>query len=146
MKDQDRVACEDYLEKEGIRDYVEFPGTIAGREKIEQLQKADIFVFPTYYPFEGHPWVIVEAMASGLPIITTDHGCIKESVIGGENGFIIPKRNAEAVAEKIVYLIEHPDVRERMGKKSRQLYEANFTKEHFVQRMIDTVNLTLNGQ
>ena len=146
MKDQDRVACEDYLEKEGIRDYVEFPGTVAGREKIEQLRQADIFVFPTYYPFEGHPWVIVEAMASGLPIITTDHGCIKESVISGENGFIIPKRNAGAVAEKIVYLIEHPDVRERMGKKSRQLYEANFTKEHFVQRMIDTVNLTLNSQ
>jgi glycosyltransferase involved in cell wall biosynthesis len=146
MKDEDRVACEDYLIREGIRDYVEFPGTIAGGQKIEQLQQADIFVFPTYYSFEGHPWVIVEAMASGLPIITTDHGCIKESVLGGENGFIVPKRNAEAVAEKIIYLIEHSDVREKMGQKSHQLYEANFTKEHFVQRMIDTINLTLIGQ
>ena len=95
---------------------------------------------------EGHPWVIVEAMASGLPIITTDQGCIKESVIDGENGFIIPKRDPDSIAEKIIHLIEQPELRERMGKKSRQLYEANLTEEHFVQRMIDTINLTLIGQ
>ena len=93
---------------------------------------------------EGHPWVIVEAMASGLPIITTDQGCIKESVIDGENGFIIPKRDPDSIAEKIIYLIENPDVRERMGQKSRQLYEANLTEEHFVQRMTDAFNFTLS--
>jgi len=146
MKDEDRVACEDYLKKERVRDYVEFTGIIVDRQKMEKFQQADIFVFPTYYPFEGHPWVILEAMASGLPIITTDHGCIKESVLDGENGLIIPKRNAEAIAENIIYLIEHPDVRERMRQKSRELYESNFTKEHFVQRMIDVINLTMNSR
>ena len=95
---------------------------------------------------EGHPWVIVEAMASGLPIITTDQGCIKESVIHGENGFIIPKRDSDSIAEKIIYLIENTESRERMGQKSCQLYEANLTEEHFVSRMIEAINLTLNSK
>ncbi len=145
VRDEDRFECENYLKREKIEDYVEFRGTVTGRNKTRLLQDANIFVFPTYYPFEGHPWVIVEAMAAELPIITTDQGCIKESVIDDENGFIIPKRDPDSVAEKIIYLIEHPEVRVRMGKKSRQLYEANLTEEHFVQRMIDVINLTLNG-
>lgn len=144
-KDEDKLECEDYIKREGIHDYVEFAGTVTGRQKATLLQDAHIFVLPTYYPMEGHPWVIVEAMAVELPIITTDQGCIKESVIDGENGFIIPKRDPDTIAEKIIHLIENPDVRERMGQKSRQLYEANFTKEHFVQRMINAFNLTLNG-
>lgn len=144
-RNEDKLECEDYLKRENIHDYVEFTGTVTGRQKVKLLQDADVFAFPTYYPFEGHPWVIVEAMAAGLPIITTDQGCIKESVIDGENGFIIPKREPDSVAEKIIYLIEHSEARARMGQKSRQLYEANFTKEHFVQRMIDAINLTLNG-
>lgn len=145
-KDKDELECEDYLKREKIKDYVEFRGTVTGRNKTRLLQDADIFAFPTYYPMEGHPWVIVEAMAAGLPIITTDQGCIKESVIDGENGFIIPKRDTDSIAEKIIHLIEHPEVKERMGQKSRQLYEANLTEEHFVQRMIDVINLTLNSR
>ncbi len=145
-RDEVRFECENYLKREKIIDYVEFKGTVTGRNKTRLLQDANIFAFPTYYSMEGHPWSVVEAMAAGLPIITTDQGCIKESVIDGENGFIIPKRDPDSVAEKIIYLIERSEVRERMGKKSRQLYEANFTKEHFVQRMIDVINLTLNSR
>ena len=146
MKDKDELECEDYLKREKIKDYVEFRGTVTGRNKTRLLQDADIFAFPTYYPMEGHPWVIVEAMAAGLPIITTDQGCIKESVIDGENGFIIPKREPDSIAEKIIYLIQRPEVREKMGQKGRQLYEANLTEEHFVQRMIDALNLTLDSK
>ena len=95
---------------------------------------------------EGHPWVIVEAMASGLPIITTDQGCIKESVIDGENGYIVPKRKVEVLAERTIHLIKNPELREKMGSRSRELYEANFTKEHFVQRMMDAINLALDSK
>ena len=144
-KDEDKLECEDYLEREKISEYVDFIGTVTGKRKAKLLKDADLFVFPTYYPMEGHPWAIVEAMAAGLPIITTDQGCIKESVIDGENGFIIPKRDAEAVTEKIVHLIENAKQREEMGRKSRELYEANFTEEHFVQRMIDAISLTVRG-
>jgi len=145
-RDEDKFECEGYIKREKIKDYVEFTGTVTGKDKTKLLRDTDIFAFPTYYPMEGHPWVIVEAMASGLPIITTDQGCIKESVIHGENGFIIPKRDSDSIAEKIIYLIAHPEERERMGSKSRQLYEINFTEEHFICRMIDAINLTLNSE
>lgn len=142
--EKQKLECEDFVKKESIGDYVEFVGAVIGAEKLRVLKEAEIFVFPTYYPFEGHPWVIVEAMAAGLPIITTDQGCIKDSVIDGENGFIIPKKTPDALAEKVNYLIKNPRIRGEMGRKSRQFYEANFTKEHFVQRMIDAMNHTLH--
>ena len=145
-KDEDRLECENYIRREKISGYVEFRGTVTGRNKTRLLQDADIFVFPTYYPMEGHPWVIVEAMAAGLPVITTDQGCIKESVIDNENGFITLKRDPDSIAEKIIYLIQRPEVRKKMGQKSRQLYESNLTEEHFVQRMIDALNLTLDSK
>lgn len=144
-KQEDKLECEDYVKRERINDYVDFVGTVTGEQKKKFLKDANVFVFPTYYPMEGHPWAIVEAMAAGLPIITTDQGCIKESVINGENGFIIPKRNVEALAEKIMELIENSKQREDMGRKSREFYEANFTEEHFVRRMIDAISLTLEG-
>jgi glycosyltransferase involved in cell wall biosynthesis len=144
--DKDRFECSDYIKREKIEDYVEFKGSVTGSNKTRLLRDADIFAFPTYYPMEGHPWVIVEAMASSLPIITTDQGCIKESVIDGENGFVISKRNPDLIAEKIIYFVENSAARERMGQKSRELYEANFTEEHFVQRMIDVINLTLDNR
>jgi len=141
-----RLKCEDYVEREDLCDYVEFCGTVVGIQKVQLFQDADIFVFPTYYPMEGHPWVIVEAMAAGLPIITTDQGCIKESVIHGENGYIVPHRDPKAIAEQTIQLVENPQIRKKMGIQSRELYEANFTKDHFVQRMIKAINLTLNSQ
>jgi glycosyltransferase involved in cell wall biosynthesis len=105
-----------------------------GEGKFAFLQSADIFVFPPREP-EGHPWVIVEAMAAGLPIITTDQGAITESVIDGVNGFIVEKRSPRQIAEKIKYLIEHPDVRKKMGEESRRLYLENFTEEKMVERL-----------
>jgi len=103
-------------------------------KKLEFFSKADIFVFPPCKP-EGHPWVIVEAMAAGLPIISTDQGAIVESVIHGENGFIVEPNNPRQIAEKISFLIENPDIREKMGAKSRKRYLENFTEEKMIERL-----------
>jgi len=143
MREEDKCDCEVYIHREEIDNLVEFAGTVTGTEKTRILRDADIFIFPTHFPKEGHPWVIVETMAAGLPIITTDQGCIKESVIHGENGYIVPHRDLKAIAERTIQLVKNPALRRKMGLRSRELYEANFTKDHFVQRMIDTFNLTL---
>lgn len=145
INDNEKKECMQYLEKKRIKQYVKFIGPVVGSDKLNLLKEADIFVFPTYYPMEGHPLVIIEAMAAGLPIITTDTGCIKECVIDGENGFIIPKKNPDAIAEKIIYFIEHPEERKRMGRRGRELYEQKFTKEHFIQRMIEVFKAVLEG-
>jgi glycosyltransferase involved in cell wall biosynthesis len=108
---------------------------VAGKEKLELLRSADIFAFPTYYPPEGHPWAIVEAMAAGLPIVSTDQGAITESVVHGRNGLIVEKRNPATVAQAIVSLCHDRDARVRMAHTSRQLYEENFTEARMVQRL-----------
>jgi glycosyltransferase involved in cell wall biosynthesis len=118
-------------------------GSVFGQNKSELFSASDIFVFPTYYPAEGHPWVIVEAMAAGLPIITTDQGAILESVKNGVNGFIVEKRNPHQIAEKIKFLIEHIDIRKKMGEESRRLYLENFTEERMVERLSFAFNSVL---
>ena len=81
---------------------------------------------------EGHPWVIVEALAAGLPIISTDWGAITESVIDGDNGFIVSSKNPNSISQKIEELIKNEKLRNEMGKKSRFLYECKFTQKKLV--------------
>jgi glycosyltransferase involved in cell wall biosynthesis len=108
---------------------------ISGSEKFTLLASANIFVFPTYYANEGHPWCILEAMASGLPVVSTDHGAIRETVTDGVNGYLVEKENADAVAAKLKILLADPVLREKMGRESRRLYEENFTEAKMVERI-----------
>jgi glycosyltransferase involved in cell wall biosynthesis len=118
-------------------------GMVCGKEKYDLLNTADIFVFPTYYPPEGHPWVIIEAMASQLPIITTDHAAISESVENNINGFLIEKQNSNAIAEKLIILLKNNKLRKEMGVKSLKLYQEKFTEEKMVQRISLVFNSVL---
>ena len=123
---------------------IQIRGRVVGEEKINLLSSSDIFVFPPY-SHEGHPWVIVEAMAAGVPIITTDQGAITESVKDGINGFIVEPRNSQQIAEKIKFLISHPDIRRKMGEESRRLYIENFTEEKMIERLRSVFHSVLFG-
>jgi glycosyltransferase involved in cell wall biosynthesis/ubiquinone/menaquinone biosynthesis C-methylase UbiE len=122
---------------------VTFHPPVFDNSKFSFLLNADILIFPPREP-EGHPWVIVEAMAAGLPIISTDHGAITESVIDGVNGFIVEKQNPQQIAEKIVLLSQNQELRTQMGRAGRHLYEENFTEDKMVQRMVACFNKVLN--
>lgn len=113
---------------------IHFLGPIYGNEKLKKIAEADMFVFPPRAP-EGHPLVIVEAMAAGLPIISTDQGAITESVIDGKNGFIVASSNPDEIARKIEDLIQNPEKRQLMGQESRRMYEASFTREKMISNL-----------
>ena len=71
--------------------------------------------------FEGWPLVIIESMAYGVPVIAYDCPCGPSEIIqSGVDGFVTEYRNPEAMIEKILYLIEHPDVRIAMGNKAKE--------------------------
>ena len=136
----------DWCEKQ-VREHalpVIFEGPVYGHEKLKALTNSDLFVFTPNKP-EGHPLVIIEAMAAGLPIISTDQGAIIESVLDGENGFIVPVNDPPAIAEKLKLLIEDKALREKMGRRSRELYEQNFTEEKMVERLASAINKTLDS-
>ena len=80
-----------FINQNRLRPFVYHAGIVTGETKRNLLLTSDIFVFPSYN--EGQPIALIEAMASGLPIITTDTGVIREMVIDGENGFIIDKQS-----------------------------------------------------
>jgi glycosyltransferase involved in cell wall biosynthesis len=108
-------------------------------QKLQLLSNADIFLFPPRAP-EGHPWVIVEAMAAGLPIISTDRGAIIESVLHGENGFIVPLSDPQAIANCVQELVNFPEKRQRMGQNSRKHYLTNFTEAAMVENLTKIFN------
>jgi glycosyltransferase involved in cell wall biosynthesis len=111
-------------------------------DKLQFLANADIFVFPPREP-EGHPWSIVEAMASGLPVISTNQGAIIESVIHGRNGFIVEPKHPEQIAEKLQILIENGELRKNMGAASRNIYLTNFTEAKMVENLSNVFNTIL---
>ncbi|NSW95274.1 MAG: glycosyltransferase family 4 protein [Bacteroidales bacterium] len=122
---------------------VKYEGEVTGNEKEKAYLNSEIFIFTPNKP-EGHPYVIIEAMAAGLPIISTDQGAITESVIDGVNGFIVKPNCPEEIADRLRYLIENPKERLRMGRESRRLYEENFTEEKMVERLAEVFNKVLS--
>lgn len=122
--------------EEIVADHPGLPVTIVGpvynEDKFQLLANSDVFVFPSFYRNEGHPWVIVEAMAAGLPIISTDHAAIAESVTHEQNGFLVEKRKPAEIARRICALVDDPSLRNQMAAASRQHYEAGFTEASLV--------------
>jgi glycosyltransferase involved in cell wall biosynthesis len=85
----------------------------------------DIFVLPSV--LEGFGIVILEAMAMGIPVVATNVDGIKEVIINGECGILVPPRNHEAIANAVINLIDNPQVRERLiteGKKRASLFDV----------------------
>lgn len=132
-RDEDtKTLCEGLVKQHKLP--VTFLSAKSGDDKLQFLADSDIFVFPPRAP-EGHPWVIVEALAAGLPIVATDQGAIRESVIHGENGFIVESEKPEELAVMLEKLIQDEDLRKSIGKKSREWYEANFTMDRMVAQL-----------
>jgi glycosyltransferase involved in cell wall biosynthesis len=96
----------------------------------ETLNRADVICMPSYR--EGAPRGLIEAAACGLPIVTADVPGCREAVRHGENGLLVPVRDAAAAAEAIGRLLADPDLRRRMGEASRALAAELYSVERFV--------------
>ncbi len=145
FREETRREAMNLIDECGLDPYVEIKGVVVGKEKYDLLKKCDMFVFPTYYPYEGHPRVVLEAMCAGLPIITTDQGCIRETVIDGEDGFVVEKQHPEASAEKIILLSKDKALRKRMGQASRERFLAYYTADKFLERLAKVFEEVLAG-
>jgi glycosyltransferase involved in cell wall biosynthesis len=95
-----------------------------GRDLMRLYARADVFLFPTFG--DVRPLAVMEAMASGLPVISTGVGAIGEQVEQGVTGFLVPPGNHEAVSEAVLKLVADPDLRHRMGAAGRQAAERLF--------------------
>ncbi len=99
---------------------------------------ADVFVLPSLA--EGFPQTALEAMACGKPVIVSENTFGEDVVTDGVDGFVVPIRDADAIADRLRYLHEHPGVRERMGTAARRRAEA-FSWERYGERVVELVCL-----
>jgi glycosyltransferase involved in cell wall biosynthesis len=123
---------------------IRFMGSVLGDDKEKLLGTSSIFLFPPTEP-EGHPRVILEAMAAGLPIVTTDRGAITETVVDGVSGFILPHPDPEAIADRLLLLLQDHDLRIRMGRAARTRYLYRFTQEQADEALVQWLDRVARG-
>lgn len=117
-----------------------YHGKKYGEEKEEFWYKAEAFVFPTFYPNECYPLVLLEAMHHGLPCVSTNEGAIPDIVEDGKTGFVVERQSSEATADAICKLLDSAELRKRMGTLGRQRYEQLFTLQAFERRLCDILH------
>ena len=109
---------------------VRFLGALAPGDVAAWMRQATLLAAPSITArdgdSEGLPNVVVEAAASALPVVGTDHGGIKEAVVDGQTGFIVPEGDAERLAARLVEMLSSADLRGRMGAAARALAERKF--------------------
>jgi glycosyltransferase involved in cell wall biosynthesis len=106
---------------------IRFMPVVTGAAHRRALASAGLLLFPPVEP-EGHPRVVLEAMAAGLPIVTTDRGAIAETVVDGECGFVLPDPDPRELADRMLELLRDRSLRERMSRAARDRYLERFTQ------------------
>jgi len=129
-KDFERMVRERGLER-----IVTYEGPRYGKEKQRILRQSDVFVHPTRE--DCFPLVILEAMACGLPVVSTEEGGIVDEVEDGVTGFLCRKGDPVSLASAVSQLLTDASLRERMGQAGRERYKKLFTASCFERRLAE---------
>ena len=114
----------------GISPYVEFLGALPHREVAKQLESVHTFCLPSRKDrtgnVEGIPNALKEAMASGLPVVSTFHSGIPELIEDGVSGHLVPENRVGELAGKLIHLVGRPDTWAKLGRNARSRIEEDF--------------------
>lgn len=118
-------------------------GTIEYLGRLDDIRPAiadaSVYVLPSYH--EGTPRTVLEAMAMGRPVITTDAPGCRETVEEGRNGFLVPVRDANALADRMEDFIKNPELIARMGDESRQIAAEKYDVRKVNKVILETMGL-----
>lgn len=119
------------VEARGLNRLVIYDGKKYGDDKEKYFNYADMFIFPTYYPNECFPLVLLEAMQHGLPCISTREGGIQSIIDDGKSGLFVERQNDVDLADKIAWTIDNAEKRREMGKWGHSKFIISFTLPAF---------------
>jgi len=125
----------------GIGDIVHFTGRIRNEEFADYYSRATIAVVPSLY--EGFGLPAAEAMACGVPLISTTGGALPEVV--GDAGILVPPADADSLAREIVFLLNHPEQRERMAEAGINRVNAIFNWTKAAREMEEVYREAIDG-
>jgi glycosyltransferase involved in cell wall biosynthesis len=111
----------------GISDGFEFTGQISFQQMISRYRKGGVFCSASYA--ENSPNVVMEAMATGLPVVATNVGDVKNIVSEGKSGFIVSKENSDDLAAKVAALLENRELYDSFGKEGRKIATGRWKPE-----------------
>lgn len=123
-------AARAFAAKSGIEKQVELLGWVRADEKASQLATSGIYALPSYS--EGLPMSVLEAMAAGLPILSTPVGGIPEVVTDGVEGFLVAPGDVSALANRLEQLLSTPDLAKTMGAAARRKVASTYSAEVIV--------------
>jgi len=129
--DSFRKQCEDYVIDNELSN-VTFLGVLKGEDKWQAYANADIFFFPSHYESENFPLVLIEAMACGLPIISTRWRGIPQLLEGSKAAELCDIKSQDQFVSALVKLISDQECRLEYAKHAKKHYLQNFTREKFV--------------
>ena len=126
-----RSSLEEQVQKLDIKNQVTFTGY---RRDIPQLlQGMDIFVLSSDY--EGLPFAVLESMAMGLPVVATAVDGVRDAIVSGETGLLVPPQEVEALQKAITDLISNSEQRKSMGKAGRDRFIGHYTVERMIAKI-----------
>ncbi|MEM9511057.1 MAG: glycosyltransferase, partial [Cyanobacteria bacterium P01_E01_bin.35] len=145
-----RDSLKQLIVKLGLASTVKLLGWQQQAEIITILDNSQIFLAPCVTAQDGNQDAPVntlkEAMAMGLPVISTYHGGIPELVQDGVSGYLVPERDSNAIAEKLQYLIANPHLWQSLGKNGREFVEKHYDIESLNDSLVDIYQRIINTE
>jgi colanic acid/amylovoran biosynthesis glycosyltransferase len=143
-----KPKIEESVKKRGLEDNVELQGWLDQQQLLQQYRIAQLFLHPSEKTKEedqeGIPNSMLEAMATGLPVVATLHGGIPEAVTSGHDGLLVPERSSEPLAEAILKLMNDSGELARMSQNAASSVRTNFGSDAQIAAMEDVYLAAIN--
>jgi colanic acid/amylovoran biosynthesis glycosyltransferase len=125
----------------GVQETISFTGWVSSEKLNSLYRNSHLFLHPSVKSsdgnMEGQGVVLLEAQAYGLPVVATHHNAFPETVADDRSGFLVPEKDVDALADKLMYLIEHPEIWPEMGRAGRAHVEANYDINKLNDRLVE---------
>ena len=136
-----RDELQNLIDTHQAQDFIKIHGWVDSNSLMSLYESSHIFLHPSVQAedgnMEGQGVVLVEAQAHGLPIIATQHNAFPETVLDGISAYLVPEKDVDALVDKLVYLIENPQVWPEMGRCGREYVESKFDCKILNQRLVE---------
>jgi glycosyltransferase involved in cell wall biosynthesis len=123
------------VRKKNLQDKILFLGRVNRLKLTETYQNATVQVVPSHY--EGLPTVMLEGMACGLPVVATNVGGIGETIVHGENGFLVPPHAPLEMSHYVLKLLENAQLREKIGRAARKTIMKSFSWDKIADNILE---------
>ena len=135
MTDQETASVRAAIDRRGLNDVVHLCGVVSGAAKQHAFAEADVLYLPTHW--DAFPVVVLEAMAAGLPVVSTCIGGLPSMVEHGHGALLGPVGDAEQQAEHLLRLARAPAERQAMGRVNRERFQATSHPDVVGQAAVD---------